>query len=409
MQTRLSNSLLNTAEGREAEAILRKCVHCGFCTATCPTYQLFGDELDGPRGRIYLIKEMLEGAPATRRTQIHLDRCLTCRACESTCPSGVRYGRLLDIGRSRIERTVARPLRERLIRAALLAVVPYRRRFAALLALGRPILSRMPRPIVPRRPRIVEDWPVVRHVRRMLILEGCVQPPVAPEINLAAARILDRLGISVIRIDNGCCGALAQHLSAEEQALIHMRRSIDAWWPEIERGVEALVVTASGCGAMIGDYARLLQNDQAYASKAARVAGLFRDVSEIIAAELAKPDAPTDWRPPLAARRRVAFHSPCTLHNALKIRGVVESILARAGFVLTPVADSHLCCGSAGSYSVLQPTIARRLKRNKLAALQAGAPDLIATANIGCLMHLASGAERPVRHWIELLAENLPI
>ena len=407
MQTRLLTSLLDTAEGREAEAILRKCVHCGFCTATCPTYQLLGDELDGPRGRIYLIKEMLEGTQPSRRTQVHLDRCLTCRACESACPSGVRYGRLLEIGRSRIERTVARPLRERLARAALLTVVPYRKRFAALVAVGRPILSRMQPPLAPPRTSRADDWPAPRHARRMLILEGCVQPVLAPQINLAAARLLDRLGISVLRIDNGCCGALAQHLSAEEQARAHMRRSIDAWWPAIELGVEALVVTASGCGAMVCDYAHLLQEDRTYAHKARKVAGLLRDISEVVTAELAQPDSPVSWRPTLQAERRIAFHSPCTLQNALKIQGVVEPILERAGFVLTPVTDSHLCCGSAGSYSFLQPTIARRLRRNKIAALQGGAPEIIVTANIGCLLHLASGTDRPVRHWIELLAEQV--
>ncbi len=410
MQTRLTAAVLATSEGREADAILRKCVHCGFCTATCPTYRLLGDELDGPRGRIYLIKDMLEGAVPSHRTQLHLDRCLTCRACETTCPSGVRYGRLLEIGRQHVESVVSRPLRERLARWALLGIIPDRRRFAALLALGRLVRPLMPNALRRKVPKTAERistaWPAPRHARHMLVLEGCVQPAVAPSINLAAARLLDRLGISLIRVEDGCCGALAHHLADADRALAHMRRSIDAWWPEIERGVEALVVTASGCGAMVRDYGLLLQDDPAYARKAARVTELFRDISEVVAHELTRPDVKLEWAAPGGKEQRIAFHSPCTLQHGLRIRGVVEPLLAQAGFTLTPTVDSHLCCGSAGSYSLLQPTLSGRLKLEKLAALEAGAPDAIATANIGCLMHLASGTDRPVRHWIELLAER---
>ncbi|HVS75480.1 MAG TPA: glycolate oxidase subunit GlcF [Steroidobacteraceae bacterium] len=409
MQTRLSAAFLETPAGREADGILRKCVHCGFCTATCPTYQLLGDELDGPRGRIYLIKEMLEGAEPSRATQLHLDRCLTCRACETTCPSGVSYGRLLDIGRQHIERVVPRTLRERLLRRALLATVPHRERFAKLLALARAL-----RPLLPPRlrhsvpaVRPSGSWPAPRHERRMLTLAGCVQPAAAPGINAAAARVLDRLGISLIEVRDGCCGALAHHLSAQDQARGQMRRNIDAWWPQIEQGAEALVVTASGCGTMIRDYGALLRDDPEYARKAARVSELTRDVSQVAAQELAR----SAWLPgPIPAgkaRLRVAFHSPCTLQHGLKLRGVVEPLLERAGFTLTSVADSHLCCGSAGSYSLLQPVISRQLRADKLAALRADAPDVIATANIGCLLHLSSGSDRPVRHWIELLAEAL--
>jgi glycolate oxidase iron-sulfur subunit len=411
MQTRLTAAMLATPEGREADAILRKCVHCGFCTATCPTYQLLGDELDGPRGRIYLIKEMLEGAEPSRRTQLHLDRCLTCRACETTCPSGVRYGRLLDIGRHRVEQVVSRSLRERLKRWALLAVVPHRRRFAALLALGRPLRPLMPHALRDKMPKtiggVATEWPSPRHPRRMLVLEGCVQPLVAPSINLAAARLLDRLGISLIRVEDGCCGALAHHLADSDRATAHMRRSIDAWWPEIERGAEALVVTASGCGAMVREYGPLLQHDPVYARKAARVTELFRDIGEVVAHELARPGVRIKWAAPTKKEQRIAFHSPCTLQHGLRIRGVVEPLLVQAGFALTLTADSHSCCGSAGSYSLLQPAISARLKRNKLAALTVGAPDAIATANIGCLMQLASGTDRPVRHWIELIAERM--
>ena len=409
MQTRLSAALLETPDGREADGILRKCVHCGFCTATCPTYQLLGDELDGPRGRIYLIKEMLEGAQPSRSTQLHLDRCLTCRACETTCPSGVRYGRLLDIGRHHLERVVPRTLRERLFRRALLVTVPRRKRFAALLTLARTLRPLMPaalRRSVPAK-RLTGAWPAPHHDRRMLVLTGCVQPETAPDINAAAARVLDRLGIALTEVDDGCCGALAHHLAQESQAREQMRRNIDAWWPEIERGVEALVVTATGCGAMIRDYGELLGDDPEYAHKAARVSELFRDISQVVAQELAKPGATLELTSPAGHGRRVAFHTPCTLQHGLKLRGIVEPLLERAGYMLTSVADAHLCCGSAGSYSLLQPAISRQLKSNKLAALQADTPDVIATANIGCLMHLASGADRPVLHWIELLAQAI--
>ena len=407
MQTRLSATFLATAEGQEADAILRKCVHCGFCTATCPTYQLLGDELDGPRGRIYLIKEMLEGTRPSHSTQQHLDRCLTCRACETTCPSGVPYGRLLDIGRHHIELVVPRTMRERLLRRTLLAIIPRRERFAAFLALGRMLRPVMPAALrrkVPARQH-AGHWPAPRHGRRMVVLTGCVQPAAAPDINAAAARVMDRLGVSLVSAHDGCCGALAHHLSAQDAARERMKRNIDVWWPHIEQGIEALVVTASGCGAMIREYGELLRDDPAYARKAARVSELFRDISQVVAQEVARPGALLE---PAAARtggRRVAFHSPCTLQHGLKLRGIVEPLLQRAGYTLTRVADGHLCCGSAGTYSLLQPKISRQLKDNKLDALQADAPDLIATANIGCLMHLASGADRPVRHWIELLAE----
>lgn len=411
MQTRLSAAFLQTPAGREADEILRKCVHCGFCTATCPTYQLLGDELDGPRGRIYLIKEMLEGAVPSRATQLHLDRCLTCRACETTCPSGVRYGRLLDIGRHHIEQVVPRTLRERLLRRVLLATVPHRRRFGALLALGRTlqwlIPPRLRRSVPAARP--ARAWPAPRHARRMLVLTGCAQAAAAPAINAAAALVLDRLGVSLIAVADGCCGALAHHLSEEDMSRRQIRCNIDAWWPEIERGAEALVVTASGCGAMIRDYGALLRDDPEYANKAARISQLSRDVGEVVARELTSSSLLRESLPARAPGPRVAFHSPCTLQHGLKLRGVIEPLLERAGCTLTSVADGHLCCGSAGSYSLLQPAISRRLKANRLAALQAGEPDVIATANIGCLLHLASGTGRPVRHWVELLAEAFDV
>jgi glycolate oxidase iron-sulfur subunit len=409
MQTRLLPVFRDTPDGQEADGILRKCVHCGFCTATCPTYQLLGDELDGPRGRIYLIKQMLEGAAPGHSTQLHLDRCLTCRACETTCPSGVRYARLLDIGRQHVERVVPRTLRERLLRRVLVAVVPHRRLFAALLAAGRAVRPVMPthlRRSVPAR-RDSAAWPAPRHQRRMLVLTGCVQPAVAPGINAAAARVLDRLGVSLLEAADGCCGALAHHLAAEDAARERMKRNIDAWWPRIEQGVEALVVTASGCGAMVRDYGELLRDDAEYAGKAARVSELSRDISQVVAQELARPGAAPDFESGPRGGQRVAFHSPCTLQHGLKLRGIVEPLLERAGYSLTAVVDGHLCCGSAGTYSLLQPAISRQLKANRLAALEAGAPDVIATANVGCLMQLASGTDRPVRHWIELLAQAI--
>ncbi|MET0988260.1 MAG: glycolate oxidase subunit GlcF [Steroidobacteraceae bacterium] len=406
MQTQLPTAFLDTDAGREADAILRSCVHCGFCTATCPTYQLLGDELDGPRGRIYLIKEMLEGAPVTPKTQLHLDRCLTCRACETTCPSGVRYGRLLDIGRERVEQVVPRGLWDRVQRRLLLAVLARRSAFKPLLAaarLVRPLLSSSLQSRVPDK-RAAGVWPAAKHARRMLVLQGCVQPDAIPAINAAAARVLDRQGISLIAVNDGCCGAMAHHLSAAELAHEHMRRNIDAWWPEIERGVEAIVVTASGCGAMVHEYGELLRDDSAYAAKARRVSELYRDLSEVIVA--ASDGASTQTRP-----LRIAFQSPCTLQHGLKIRGAVERLLRQRGFQLVPVADGHLCCGSAGTYSLLQPELSQQLRQNKLEALGSGSPDVIASANIGCMLHLQAGTGTPVRHWIELLdgaAEELP-
>ena len=400
MQTHLADFIRDTPDGRTADAILRKCVHCGFCTATCPTYQLLGDELDGPRGRIYLIKQLLEGARVTERTRTHLDRCLTCRACETTCPSGVRYGRLADIGRRLVEERVPRPLTERAMRKALLAVIPHRARFAPLLAAGRLVRPLLPAALARKVPRRepAGHWPAARHGRRVLALGGCVQGAIAPDIDAAAARVLDRLGISYIPIPaSGCCGAASHHLSAHDAALAMMRRNIDAWWPEIEAGAEAIVITASACAAEVKEYAEHLEHDPAYADKAERVSSLTRDLSEIVAAEdcsgLATARSP----------RRVAFHSPCTLQHGQKLRGVVEGILERAGFELTAVNDAHLCCGSAGTYSILQPELSRELLSRKIQHLQAHGPEAIATANIGCFAHLATAASVPVRHWVQLL------
>jgi glycolate oxidase iron-sulfur subunit len=404
VQTQLADFIRDTPEGREADAILRKCVHCGFCTATCPTYQLLGDELDGPRGRIYLVKQVLEGAASTAHTQLHLDRCLSCRSCESTCPSGVQYGRLADIGRAIVETQVGRGVVEGATRAALAAVLPRTGMFSFLLALGqffRPLLPAFLRNKVPPKAAAAGAWPATRHARRMLALAGCVQPALAPRINAAAARVLDSRGISLIEAPGaGCCGAVRFHLNDQEGGREDMRRVIDAWWPMIERGeVEAIAMTASGCGAFVREYAHHLKDDPAYREKALRVSALTRDLCEVV-----PPLAPAAGK---AKSGRVAFQSPCSLQHGQQLRGKVEAHLRGAGYELTPVAEPHLCCGSAGTYSILQPELSLKLRDRKIAALGAGAPAggpaCIATANIGCLSHLQGATEIPVKHWIELL------
>ena len=389
MQTRLADFIRDTPEGREAEAILRKCVHCGFCTATCPTYQVLGDDLDSPRGRIYLIKRALEGAPVTERTQLHLDRCLTCRACETTCPSGVRYGRLVDIGRAYVEKHTRRKPWDRLRRAVLSFGLPRTALFSAALRVGQ---------LVKMAPatRPGGAWPAARHGRKMLVLRGCVQSALAPSINAAAARVLDRIGVSLLEVPGaGCCGGVRFHLNDQEAGRDDMRALVDAWWPLVAgREIEAIVMTASGCGVTVKDYEHLLAIDQNYQGKATRISELTQDLCEVIKPE----DLPAGTN-----RGRIAFHSPCTLQHGQQLRGKVESLLTRVGYELVPVRDAHLCCGSAGTYSLLQPQIAGELRARKLAALEEGAPQAIATANIGCLMHLQAPTATPVRHWIELV------
>ncbi|MBC3483657.1 glycolate oxidase subunit GlcF [Pseudomonas capeferrum] len=400
MQTNLSEAAKRLARAEEAESILRSCVHCGFCTATCPTYQLLGDELDGPRGRIYLIKQVLEGAPVTTSTQLHLDRCLSCRNCETTCPSGVKYHDLLDIGRAVVEQQVPRPLGQRLLRQALRTVVPRPALFKALSFTGqalRPLLPALLKSKLPAQVAAPGQRPAPRHARRVLLLEGCVQPALSPNTNAAAARLLDRLGISVEPIrEAGCCGAVDYHLNAQAQGLQRARRNIDAWWPAIEAGAEAIVQTASGCGAFVRDYAHLLEKDTQYAAKAARVSALSRDLVEVLREEPVEQLG-------LCAEQRLAFHCPCTLQHALKLSGAVESLLTRLGFTLTPVPDGHLCCGSAGTYSLTQPELSRQLRDNRLDALESGMPSIIVTANIGCQTQLDGAGRTPVRHWIEVV------
>ncbi|NKF28184.1 glycolate oxidase subunit GlcF [Pseudomonas sp. BGM005] len=405
MQTTLSEDARQLPRAKEAESILRSCVHCGFCNATCPTYQLLGDELDGPRGRIYLIKQVLEGNEVTRKTQEHLDRCLSCRNCETTCPSGVDYHNLLDIGRAVVDAAVARPLGQRLMREGLRDVLPNPALFKGLVnsaqvfraLLPNSLQVKVPRTVYPAKPR-----PTTRHTRQMLMLEGCVQPSLSPNTNAAAARVLDRLGISVTtNREAGCCGAVDYHLDAQAAGLERARRNIDAWWPSIESGAEAIVQTASGCGAFIKEYGHLLRSDPVYADKAKRVSALAKDLVEVLRGEpLDKLGVQSD--------QRLAFHCPCTLQHAQKLGGAVEAILTNLGFNLTSVPDSHLCCGSAGTYSLTQPELSRQLRDNKLNALESDHPDVIVTANIGCQTHLNGAGRTPVRHWIELIEAALP-
>jgi glycolate oxidase iron-sulfur subunit len=420
MKTNLARFIRDTPEGKEANSILRACVHCGFCTATCPTYQLLGDELDSPRGRIYLMKEMLEGNVVTAKTQKHLDRCLTCRACETTCPSGVEYGRLVDIGRNIVEQHVARSPLEHAKRALLRTVLPRRALFDPLLRVGQALRAFAPAALkkkIPPRPSARLDWPAATHARKMVVLDGCVQPSLAPGINPAAARVLDRLGISLLKAPAaGCCGAVTFHLNRQDDARDYMRRNIDAWWTHVESGAEAIVITASGCGTLVKEYGHHLAQDPEYAEKAARISALSKDISEIVHAERDKLEQllgstlsplPSPLPSASAAKPRVAFHSPCSLQHGLKIRGMVEAILVSAGFELTMVPEAHLCCGSAGTYSILEPELSQRLLRNKVAALESGEPALIATANIGCLTHIQSGTDLSVKHWINILDERL--
>jgi glycolate oxidase iron-sulfur subunit len=406
MQTNLADFIKDTPQGQEADAILRKCVHCGFCTATCPTYQLLGDELDGPRGRIYLIKQVLEGKPATEKTQLHLDRCLTCRNCETTCPSGVNYGRLIDIGRDVVDQQVERPFAQQLVRTALKEALPRPQLFGTAMKLGqavRPLLPEVLRNKVPEA-RDAGVWPTRSHARKMLLLDGCVQPAMSPSINAATARVLDKLGIQLqVAPKAGCCGAIRYHLNDQAGGLDDMRRNIDAWWPYVVAGAEAIVMTASGCGVTVKEYGHLLHDDPLYAEKAKRISELTKDLSEIMPAfeaELAKQ---------LTGKitKRVAYHPPCTLQHGQQIRGKVESVLRTCGIDVSLCADSHLCCGSAGTYSVTQPELSYQLRDNKIKNLEATSPEVIVSANIGCLTHLQSGTETPVRHWIELIDQAI--
>ena len=408
MQTHLAPEFQGTADGLAAEAILRKCVHCGFCTATCPTYQLLGDELDGPRGRIYLIKQVLEGQTPTRKTQQHLDRCLTCRNCESTCPSGVDYGHLVDIGRKLVDERVARPAAEKALRWALKAGLPSPL-FAPAMKLGQAVRGLLPASLKNKVPAAQDAgiWPTRTHARKVLMLAGCVQPAMQPNINSATARVLDAAGIEVVLAAKAaCCGAVKFHLNDHDGGKAEMRRNIDAWWPLMQdgSGVEALVMNASGCGVMVKDYGHALQGDPLYAAKAQRVSELTRDLSELL------PDLVPVLRARLqsAPAQQITFHPPCTLQHGQQLRGGVEKHLGDLGFKINVAScEAHLCCGSAGTYSVLQPELSYALRDRKLANLAQMQPDTIVSANIGCITHLQSGTATPVRHWVEVLDEAL--
>jgi glycolate oxidase iron-sulfur subunit len=406
MQTHLSPEFQGTPEGREAEAILRKCVHCGFCTATCPTYQVLGDELDGPRGRIYLIKQVLEGEQPTEKTQLHLDRCLTCRNCESTCPSGVDYGHLVDIGRGIVERKVRRGAGAKALRWTLKEGLTSPL-FAPAMKLGKAVRAVLPRALrekVPP-PQDAGVWPRQSHARKVLLLEGCVQPSMMPNINAATARVLDAAGIeTVIAANAGCCGAVKFHLNDQDGGRAQMRANIDAWWPYVEQGaVEAIVMNASGCGVTVREYGHFLQHDPAYADKARRISELTRDLSELLPQLV--PLLQDRVRP---AAGLLAFHPPCTLQHGQKLRGGVEQFMNALGFqVRVALNESHLCCGSAGTYSVLHPDIAHTLRDRKLGHLGALEPAAIISANVGCITHLQGGTQTPVRHWVEVLDEAL--
>jgi len=405
MQTNLSPEFKNSADGLQAEAILRKCVHCGFCTATCPTYQLLGDELDGPRGRIYLIKQVLEGETPTRKTQLHLDRCLTCRNCETTCPSGVQYGHLIDIGRKLVDQRVERPLTEKAMRWALKEGLPSPL-FGPAMALGQAVRGLLPAALKNKVPAKQDAGltPSRSHARKVLMLEGCVQPAMSPNINSATARVLDAAGVQVVVAPKaGCCGAVKFHLNDQDGAKEEMRRNIDAWWPHVESGVESIVMNASGCGSMVKDYGHALAGDAQYAAKAERISALTRDLSELL------PELVEHLKDKVTAKAgQIAFHPPCTLQHGQQLRGGVEQHLGALGFnVKTASCEAHLCCGSAGTYSVLQPKIAYELRDRKLGNLSEMKPEVIVSANIGCITHLQSGTATPVRHWVEVLDEAL--
>ena len=403
MQTNLADFIKASPDGEKANDILRSCVHCGFCNATCPTYQLLGSELDGPRGRIYLIKQLLEGAPVTRKTQVHLDRCLSCRNCETTCPSGVKYGELLKIGRSLTDKVVTRSVGNRVFRKALLTVLPYESRFTPLLKMGqlfRPLLPPILKTKIPAKQTLAPTAKET-HKRKVIILRGCAQPGLKPKTDHALTQLLNKLGIECVSSPEvGCCGAIHEHMGEEPTAHKLMKNNIDAWMGLLENGAEAIVMTASGCGSVVKDYEQFLADDAEYQSKAALISGKTVDVSEFLSAENIQFSNDT-------VATKVAWHAPCTLQHHQKITGVVEKLLTQAGYQLTTVKDAHLCCGSAGTYSLLQPELSQQLKVNKVNALNSGKPDVIVTANIGCQVHLESGTDTPVQHWLELLEQRL--
>ena len=402
MEIHLDKEIAGEAWAQEAKSIVRKCVHCGFCNATCPTYQLLGHESDGPRGRIYLVTQLLEGQPADETTRAHLDRCLLCRACETTCPSGVSYGRLLETGRHMLDQHVPRTGLDNIKRKIMTTLIPNHQLVETGVSLAKPLRRLLPADISSQLPLPGKDLlrPETTHPRKMLLLEGCAQSSLTPETNAATARVLNRFGIQLLtEAKQGCCGALRLHTSGRAKGLADIKKRIDTWWPMVQNGVEAIVSTASGCGVTVKDYGDLLNDDPGYSEKAKHMAGMTMDISEVIGNESAKSTSVQELRQNI----KVAFHSPCTLQHGQKLAGQVESLLRQFGFTLLPVTDAHLCCGSAGTYSLLQPGLSGQLKADKLAKLQAHEPDVIATANVGCQLHLRKDSNVPVLHWIELL------
>lgn len=415
MQTNISEELKSTPEGIEAERILRSCVHCGFCTATCPTYRLLGDELDGPRGRIYLIKGLLEGKDASQKTQLHLDRCLTCLSCETSCPSGVEYGHLLDIGRQQINKKVKRTLREQFYRYLIRLILPYPERFSFFLLIGRAVRFLLPdkfRQMIPEMTSarkgessmLESSMNTGKNARKMILFTGCVQPSLSPETNYASTRLLNRLGIeTIISRDEKCCGAIDHHMAVDDSGLSFIKNNIDAWWPYIEQGVEAIVISASGCGTMIKDYGYILRNDPVYKDKAHQVAKMARDIGEIIAAE----DVGKLRKIINVSSKRLVFQIPCSLQHGQKMKDKTGELLKNLGYQICDVEDKDQCCGSAGTYSLLQTRLSEKMRKKKIVSLEAVKPDVIMTANIGCQLHLQKATELPVRHWIEILEEDL--
>lgn len=413
METKLAPEFINTADGIEAKRILGKCVHCGFCTATCPTYQLLGDELDGPRGRIYLIKQIAEGQAPTEKTRNHLDRCLTCRNCESTCPSGVEYGKLVDIGRKWAEeKTASRPTGQKLTRWLLKEGLTNKLLFDSAMRIGRMMRPLMPTSLARKVPNGLPagQIPNQQHARKMLMLDGCVQPGMLPNINHATLRVFAALGVQLISPPKaGCCGALRYHLNDQVGGLADAKRNIDAWWPLIENGkdsVEAIVMNASGCGVMVKDYGHLLADDPVYAKKAERVSQLCKDVSELL------PQFKDALINQIGSHPKpgLVYHPPCTLQHGQQIRGKVEGLLEGLGISVHLCADSHLCCGSAGTYSILQANLSEQLRSQKLRNLEAACKrsgvNTIVSGNIGCISHLHQD-DLPVRHWIEIIDQLL--
>ncbi len=409
MKTNLINDFLQTPDGIEADRILRSCVHCGFCNATCPTYQLLGDELDGPRGRIYLIKQMLEGKVPSRQTQLHLDRCLTCRNCESTCPSGVNYSQLLNIGRAYINKNVSRSLTQRLLNFLLRKLFLSRFSFSLLLKIGqlfKPVLPLKVKQSIPDKQKNLL-FTKKQHRRKILLISGCVQPALQPQIDNAAKIIFDRLEIECVEPEvTRCCGSLSHHLNAEDEALKIIRTNIDNWLNIIEtQAIEAICMTATGCGVAIKEYQQLLASDKNYAEKAKKISQLYKDPAKIMSDTL---NSNQQTLKQLTNNQNnsdkiIAFHPPCTLQHGIQQKNLIEPILEKCGFTLSSFNDSHLCCGSAGTYSITQKKISQQLLSNKLNNINKVTPDIIVTANIGCQLHLQSGTNTPVKHWLDLL------